>query len=322
MNKIALTSLGCLLVIGQGVFGQQTPAAAPAAKPATETAIERSLVLQGYKEDMKRRLADAQAAQKKGDLLAATKYYEDALTAGKNIPSGAEAEYNLVKAGMVETRLQLAEQAQRRGDFNEAEAQIKRLLAVDPKNETVLAFQQTHYKIVEQQAGRRPDEASIAQLSKGHESNVEAGTLVQNGKLLYEAGMLEEADKQLRRAAKLDPDNKAAFYYMELIREKRFDREQMKNSADSKDKMLEVSRAWVTEPSRELLPVPNPYARTNMVLTSKGRQAALCEAGEDSPGSGHVRRVAAGRSGEDVELGSQRARPREEGGQLYCQREH
>ena len=36
--------------------------------------------------------------------------------------------------------------------------------------------------------------------------------------------------------------------------------------------MVEVEESWSTPLKRELLPVPNPYARTNLVFTSKGRQ--------------------------------------------------
>src|SRR5260221_14679790 len=37
--------------------------------------------------------------------------------------------------------------------------------------------------------------------------------------------------------------------------------------------MLQSAGAWLEAVKRELLPVPNPYAQTNIIYTSKGRQA-------------------------------------------------
>ncbi len=45
--------------------------------------------------------------------------------------------------------------------------------------------------------------------------------LVQDGKLLYEMGKLEEAQAKLDEALKLDPDSESAFYYKNLIRQAR-----------------------------------------------------------------------------------------------------
>src|SRR5207249_7999861 len=48
-----------------------------------------------------------------------------------------------------------------------------------------------------------------------------ADTWVQNGKLMYESGRLDDAEANLTEAIKLDPQNKAAFYYFNLVRERR-----------------------------------------------------------------------------------------------------
>ncbi len=47
----------------------------------------------------------------------------------------------------------------------------------------------------------------------------QAGTLVQEGKVLYEMGKLAEAEAKLKAAIKLDPENTAAFYYLNLIQQ-------------------------------------------------------------------------------------------------------
>jgi beta-lactamase regulating signal transducer with metallopeptidase domain/Flp pilus assembly secretin CpaC len=49
------------------------------------------------------------------------------------------------------------------------------------------------------------------------DKKVEAGNLVQDGKLLYEIGRFEEAETKLKAALALTPDNQAAHYYMNLV---------------------------------------------------------------------------------------------------------
>jgi hypothetical protein len=48
-----------------------------------------------------------------------------------------------------------------------------------------------------------------------------------------------------------------------------------KRDITSRQGLVEVEEAWATPPKRDLLPVPNPYARTNLIYTSKGRQAIM-----------------------------------------------
>jgi beta-lactamase regulating signal transducer with metallopeptidase domain len=88
------------------------------------------------------------------------------------------------------------------------------------------------------------------------DQKIKAGTLTQDGKLLYEMGKLDEAEAKLKLALKEDPQNVAALYYLNLVSEAKFAR---------------------ANPSalRELLPVPNPKAHTSLVHTSQGRQAII-----------------------------------------------
>ncbi len=54
----------------------------------------------------------------------------------------------------------------------------------------------------------------------------EANTLVRDGKLLYEMGKFEEAEAKLKQAVKFDPDNEGAVYYMNLVKQARYEREE------------------------------------------------------------------------------------------------
>jgi general secretion pathway protein D len=88
------------------------------------------------------------------------------------------------------------------------------------------------------------------------DQKIKAGTLTQDGKLLYEMGKLDEAEAKLKLALKEDPQNVAALYYLNLVSEAKFAR---------------------ANPSalRELLPVPNPKAHISLAHTSQGRQAII-----------------------------------------------
>ena len=95
---------------------------------------------------------------------------------------------------------------------------------------------------------------------------------MRDGKLLYEMGKFDEAEVKLKEAIKLDPDNEGAFYYMNLVKQARYDREAHAHTIDTQDRMVQVENAWVKPVNRGLLPVPNPYALTNLVHTGAGRE--------------------------------------------------
>ena len=102
-------------------------------------------------------------------------------------------------------------------------------------------------------------------------NRVNAATLVQDGKLFYEAGRLNEAEAKLRQAVKMDPNNRAASYYLELVIDQRSRQAAVSGDLIRREQILAVEKAW-TQPVKRDLPVPNPFARTNPVYTSRARQ--------------------------------------------------
>src|SRR5258706_609117 len=95
---------------------------------------------------------------------------------------------------------------------------------------------------------RKLDDAKIADM-RGEK--IAANTLVQNGKFLYEAGKLDAAEKQLQQAVRVDPGNKAAYYYLDLLRDQRFRDQSSARENWSKGMMLAVARAWNEPIKRE-----------------------------------------------------------------------
>ncbi|PYJ00277.1 MAG: hypothetical protein DME25_21095, partial [Verrucomicrobia bacterium] len=95
----------------------------------------------------------------------------------------------------------------------------------------------------------------------------------QDGKLLFEMGKLDEAEKILKQVVREDPQNQAAYYYLNLINGARYTTAIKARDEASRAGLVEVAQEWATPPKRELLPIPNPFGRTNLIFTGKGRQA-------------------------------------------------
>jgi beta-lactamase regulating signal transducer with metallopeptidase domain/tetratricopeptide (TPR) repeat protein len=110
--------------------------------------------------------------------------------------------------------------------------------------------------------------------------------LVQDGKLLYQLGRSDEAEVKLQEALARDPSNKAAVYYLGLIKQSRVrnlvEREEggarnVPGPGAIPDDVTSVRRVQdekgpADNGARTKLPVPNPNARTNMIFSSPQRQ--------------------------------------------------
>jgi Zn-dependent protease with chaperone function len=68
-----------------------------------------------------------------------------------------------------------------------------------------------------------PDSPQISPTDlPGNERTPDTKALVQDGKLLFEMGKLDEAEKKLLEALRQNPRNQAAYYYMNLVKEARY----------------------------------------------------------------------------------------------------
>jgi general secretion pathway protein D len=265
--KAQIYTLCCVLVTGHVTAWAQAPVT-----PAQD-AVTESLRREAAKIELRQKLVDAQAAQKRGDINAAARLFSESLLLTKRIGTGVEAEYQQVLTGLVQTQLTLAEHAQRRGEFDQADLHANVVLKEDPKNTTALAFKAENARVRAAMSGLMPSQDTIARLPEAHNDRVTSSTHVQNGKVLFEAGKFEEAEAQLNQAIKIDPANTAAHTYLNIIREQRHKQENAKRESWSKERLLEVDRAWNPPVKREALASPNPLLGSNIVYTSKGRQA-------------------------------------------------
>ena len=268
MTKAVSLSLGFIFLLASaGALSAQTS--------PTDVAVNEGVVRQANTIVLRQKLADAKSAAARGDLAAAAKYYEESYALTQQIGSGIDAETAQTVSGLVSTRMQLAKRAQGNGDLREADTQVKRVLKVDPKNQAAIAFKKQNDQMIAAMRGKVPDDQTVAEIPAIVNDKKDAATLVQDGKVLYEAGKLEEATAKFNAALKLDPDNRGANYYLALTKQAMYARDSRAHNVVSADRMVEVERAWEKPKPNTSLPTPNPYANTNLVYTGSGRQAII-----------------------------------------------
>ncbi|MDX1952138.1 MAG: hypothetical protein SFY81_08120 [Verrucomicrobiota bacterium] len=269
MIKVVTTILIAIALCGSAPRANAQSAAELASQAASEEAAKR----QANTIQLRRTLAEAAAARQKNDLVEAARQFEDAYTLVQRIGLGVDQESAETLAGLTEARMELARRAERRGDLAEADKQVTRVLTVDPRNLEAQQFKTALDKKISEQAGRVPSREQLARVDEIRAERVKTSTLVQDARLLMETGKLDEAEERLRQAVKEDPEHRAAFYYLNLIKERRYAQEARKREIAAKDMLVEVEQKWHNPIQRELLPEANPYARTNRIYTSPGRQA-------------------------------------------------
>ena len=102
---------------------------------------------------------------------------------------------------------------------------------------------------------------------------LDASTQVQNARVLFEAGKTKEARQILEQTVKEDPQNQAAYYYLNLMSEADFKGALAQRDVASRSRLTTLEEAWSIPRKRESLPQPDSYARTNLVETSPRQQA-------------------------------------------------
>jgi tetratricopeptide (TPR) repeat protein len=268
MTKAAVLFFGLTTLIA-------VPTLALAQENSTAVAVNEAVLRQANTIVLRQKLADARTLEQRGDIVGAAKLYQESCDLVARIGSGVDAESAQAKTGLANTRLALARADQSRKDYRDAATQVQQVLKVDPKNPEALAFKKQNDEILASMKGRMPDQETIDRIPDIAKQKTDAGTLVQDGKLLYEMGKLSEAEVKLQQALALDPDNSGAIGYMNLIQQAKFARESAQHTVDTQIRMSQVEKRWVLPTSKANLPVPNAYATNNLVYTGPGRQAIV-----------------------------------------------
>jgi general secretion pathway protein D len=268
MTKTPTFQLGLIFLLATAPLSWSQPQGT-----AEQTAVNEAVYRQANRVILLQKLAEARAAQARHALPAAAKLYDECWELVQKTGTGVEAERDQTVAGLTTVRLELARAAQSHNQFEEAEAQVQDVLRVDPSNAAAIDFKRGNEKLMAEQRGTVPSPEVKAQVPAATEENLQAHTLVQDGKLLYELGKMDEAEVKLRQALKEDPRSQAALYYLSLVSEAKYSFALKEHGVTAQQNLSEVEQAWANPVKRELLPMPNPYARTNLIHTSPSRQA-------------------------------------------------
>jgi general secretion pathway protein D len=241
--------------------------------PAEEQAVNEAVMRQANRIALRQRLADARGAQERHELALAAKQYDEAWGLVTSIGiNNVEAEAAATRAGLATTRLELARDAQRHSDYREAGTQITDVLRVEPTNPEAIELKRLNDKLLLEQRGHIPDLDTQARVPGIVNEKVNVSTKVQNARVLFEMGKMTEAKAILKEAVKEDPQNQAAYYYLNLISEADFKHALNNRDVASRQALVEIESAWSPSTKRDQLPQPNSYARTNLIHTSVYRQ--------------------------------------------------
>lgn len=270
MTKAALLCLGLAALIA-------VPAAVPAQDNSTAVAVNEAVLRQANTIVLRQKLAEARRVAQSGETAAAAKLYQESCELVSQIGSGIDAERYQAVNGLAGTRLTLARDAQAHGDLREAATQAQQVLKADPQNAAALAFKNQNDQMIAAMKDRIPSVAVVALVPQITAQKSDAKTLVQDGKLLYEMGKLEDAEAKLNQALTLDPDNGAASYYMNLIQQAKFARESTQHTVDTQKRMALVEKQWVMPSNKNGLTAGNPYATNKVVYTGPGRQIIIAK---------------------------------------------
>lgn len=244
-----------------------------------EAASAEAIRRQALTIQLRRTLAEAQVARQHNDLLGAHKLYERCFDYVTQIgPGGIESEAQQTVLGLSAVLFDMARQYQAEHRYDKADEQFARILVVDPTNRAAVDARRENQRLLDAQAGTIPSQPLIEQIPTWRTNEIRVATMVQDGKLLYEAGKLDEAEETLRRAYAEDPSNVAAYHYLQAILQKRHADSSRQTELGASEDLLRVEKAWTANTrSGELTPHPNLFARTNLVYTGKGRQLILAK---------------------------------------------
>jgi tetratricopeptide (TPR) repeat protein len=198
MTKAAILATGLTFFLASGVstFAQA---------PAEEAAVNEAIYRQANRITLRQRLVEARTAQERGELAVAAKLYDSAWDLVQKIGTGVDEEAAQVRVGLAAVRLELARAAQKRGDLREARTQVADVIRVDPSNLEAQQFNRENEKMLRESVTKMPSEEAVNRVPGIVEEKVKAGVLVQDGKLFFEMGKLDDAEAKLKEAIKIDP---------------------------------------------------------------------------------------------------------------------
>ncbi len=117
--------------------------------------------------------------------MGSAQLYDDAWTFADSVSGDvADADQRqAAAAGVSCVRMQLAVEAQRHGNYDQARKQVVDVLRVDPKNSSAAQFAMVNNQLIEASRGTRPSAQAMERQKETQEENIQIAQLVQDGKL-------------------------------------------------------------------------------------------------------------------------------------------
>lgn len=248
--------------------------AAMAALPANNGTNENQAFAELIQENVVvARLRIQQSAQKEkdGDLNGAAALLEEALDRfdRDKVAEFVPAEViGAVATNLSRVRLGQATQAIKQKEFKPALILVEMLLAALPEAESMgiyrakaADFRRQVEKAEADYLARTPSHDTRARLSELSSRKQSVEKMLLDGRFLYEARELDEADELFREVAKLDPRNDQAYHYLHLIQKIRSQDAELRRQQSFIDRVEQVNKAWLPPYKQKSLPIPNPYYR-------------------------------------------------------------
>jgi general secretion pathway protein D len=225
------------------------------------------------------KLDQALAAQKRNQLVDAAKLYQEAVALSPFVQVGngaVDLEKKQALAGLDDVREKLARQAMSRGESAEALAQVEAALKVDPNNESLRKLKAEIDKRTVEMQGMVPSPDFMKTVPDIKKQQMDVATKIQNAKLLYEMGKYDDAEVMFVQILKIDPANKPAAYYLDLLKEARFAEDARAREAVAKSAIAKVEKSWIPATKQNSVAILDELShaapRTNMIYTTPGRQ--------------------------------------------------
>ena len=119
---------------------------------------------------------------------------------------------------------------------------------------------------------------------------IEAATHVRNGQIYLEMGKLDDAERELLNAQKLDPNDRGAGYFLNLTKDARFKEAERRREYASREQLVEAEKEWTPPQKRAARTIPNgtvihqKQGQVDAAALPQGKEAAAVPYGYQSLG--------------------------------------
>lgn len=228
------------------IYGQTNSAPVPSLTPAQKAeqeARERAALVRAANDA----IIQGERFLEMGDLAAAESRFQYAV---ENLPATGETAPGAIRAGqgLAITKLRLAEQAEKEGDFEKSYKLIEEASRVNPRDSTMPARLETAKAKLESYRKKRSDlnarEESAAVTPDFKKKLADVQKLFFEGDRFFETGQYDEANRRYEKILTIDPYNKAAVEKIRRVDRYRLQAADQARKTQRAKAMLQVTERW------------------------------------------------------------------------------